>query len=522
VVFFVLLACVLVAGLSLDIAEREMRATIGAQQFDILSAAAADLEADIARKKSILRTVADGFDATQASCSEAQGALQRYNTLYEQFGNVVAFDDTGLLTANLRDRRFIGAERYPTRSYFADTMRTREGVLSAPFVSSLSNQPVILITEPVLDRHGRIVCILGGSINLEDPAFFGHITRLGPGQKGYLFAMTKEGLILHHPDQARLLKNVLAEGGTAVPATRAAMRDWEGWTVDRAKNGTLAVLTYKRMHHPDWILGAVYPADEAFRSVRVARRTAWIYAALVGLLAGVGGWYVTRSILRPLLTLRANVEHVESGQLDIEAFDLRRQDEVGALGRALYSLSAKWKAAEERLADLARVDSLTGLGNRRRLEEEAAQAIGRAHRSRHGLALAFLDIDHFKAINDTFGHAAGDSVLQEFAARLRATVRASDKVYRLAGDEFVIVYENLDPAAAELLTEKIVERIRVPFSLAGQMLNVRTSVGVALCGWGDSQCDLHGLLQRADEALYVAKRRGRNGYTILDLARAGQ
>jgi diguanylate cyclase (GGDEF)-like protein len=513
VVLLVLLACALVAGGSLNIAEREMRATIGAQQFDLLSAAAAYLDADISQKQTLLRTVAEGFDIT-LPCSQAQGVLKQYQALNDQFANVVAFDDTGLLAADLHDSRLIGAQRFHTRPYFEDTMRKRAGVLSEPFISVLSNAPVILITEPVLDRQGKIFCILGGSINLEQAAFFGQITRLSPGQTGYLYAITKDGLILHHPNKNRLLKNVLTEPGTPVPSTVAAMHGWEGWVVARTKIGIPALLTYKRMRHPEWILGAVYPAEEAFHSVRKGRRTAWIYAAFVALLAGFAGWYVTREILRPLFALKANVSDVESGQLAIEAFDLQRQDEVGELGRALYSLSAKWKAAEARLADLARVDPLTGLGNRRCLEEEAVHAIERAQRLQHSLALAFLDIDHFKDINDSLGHETGDGVLKEFGARLKAAIRASDNVYRLAGDEFVIVFENVESGAAtEHLAGKILKEVRRPFTLPGNTINVTASIGVVLCGWEGS--DLATLLRRADEALYDTKRRGRDGYTMV-------
>jgi diguanylate cyclase (GGDEF)-like protein len=416
----------------------------------------------------------------------------------------------------LRDSRQIGTKRFDTRRYFIDTMRKKEGVLSEPFVSALSKKPIILITEPILDKSGKIYCVLGGTIDLEQPAFFGQITRLSPGQTGYLYAITKDGLILHHPDKSRLLNNVMRELGSPTPSTVAAMHGWEGWVVGKTKRGVPALLTYKRMRNPEWILGAVYPTEEAFHSVTTGRRTAWFYAAFVGLLAGFAGWYVTRAILAPLLALTVNVGDVESGQLDIEAFDLQRQDEVGSLGRAFYSLSTKWKAAEARLADQARVDTLTGLGNRRCLEEEAVHAIDRAHRLKHSLAVAFLDIDHFKEINDNFGHEGGDSVLKEFGARLKTAVRASDNVYRLAGDEFVIVFENVDSNAAERLTEKILQKIRMPFPLVEHTIEVTTSIGLALCGWEKN--DLEKLLRRADEALYETKRRGRNGYTVVRLA----
>jgi diguanylate cyclase (GGDEF)-like protein len=128
----------------------------------------------------------------------------------------------------------------------------------------------------------------------------------------------------------------------------------------------------------------------------------------------------------------------------------------------------------------------------------------------------FLDIDHFKSINDTLGHAMGDDVLAEFARRLRASVRSTDTVVRLAGDEFVIVLENLDrPEAASTVARKVITCINAAaFELDGRSLNVTTSIGVAFhlpAGAGVTTAEL---LARADAALYRAKAAGRNTFVL--------
>jgi diguanylate cyclase (GGDEF)-like protein len=517
VVLLVLTACALVAGLALNIAERELQTTIGTQQFNLLSSAAAYLDADISSKQVLLRTIADNLANTGAASSDVQAMLEQYTAIRDEFATVVAFDNTGLLIADLRDRRRIGTQRFADRAYFKDTMRVQEGVISEPFVSKLSNKPVILITQPVYDRSGKIVLILGGSINLDQPTFFGQITRLRPGKTGYLFALTKSGMILQHPDTQRLLQNVLKEPGAAVESTVAAMAGWEGWTVARTKDGTPAVLAYKRMSSPDWILGVVYPVEEAFHGIHAARQTGWLYATIVALLAGFAGWYVTWILLGPLRALRAKVRAVESEDTDIESFDLTRRDEIGSLARAFYSLSAKRQEAEQQLANLARTDALTGLGNRRRLDEELPQAFDRARRLRRLLAVAFLDIDHFKTINDSLGHEAGDLVLKEFGHRLKAAMRATDQVYRLGGDEFVVVIEQLDSdTAAEVVAKKIIDAVRQPFLVGERSLDVTTSAGFSLCHWNTGDKDA--LMRDADGALYETKRRGRDGYTITGYA----
>jgi len=170
------------------------------------------------------------------------------------------------------------------------------------------------------------------------------------------------------------------------------------------------------------------------------------------------------------------------------------------------------KEVEEQLTRLARIDTLTGLANRRSFNETLQQALARAARHGRALALAYLDVDHFKRINDGHGHGVGDEVLKEFGERLRACVRASDLPARLSGDEFVVILEEIGGGEeAERIAAKIVAAMRAPFETGAGMLAVSASVGVAL--WVAGQ-DEDALLAAADGALYVAKANGRDGYAL--------
>jgi GGDEF domain-containing protein len=137
------------------------------------------------------------------------------------------------------------------------------------------------------------------------------------------------------------------------------------------------------------------------------------------------------------------VEDISAGRANISVFDVVRKDEFGHLSRAFYGLSQRREQAELELHRLATTDVLTGLNNRRMFDAFLPQALARAARSGQTVGLAILDIDHFKTINDTLGHPAGDQVLIEFSRRLTGAVRTTDTVARLAGDEFVIVFEQL-------------------------------------------------------------------------------
>jgi diguanylate cyclase (GGDEF)-like protein/PAS domain S-box-containing protein len=182
----------------------------------------------------------------------------------------------------------------------------------------------------------------------------------------------------------------------------------------------------------------------------------------------------------------------------------------------VYALThdmTRMKDVEEKLIQLTRIDSLTGIANRRMFVEALHLAIERARRSGAPMALAYLDIDHFKRINDTHGHAVGDLVLKKFAQRLQSNVRATDTVARLSGDEFVIILEDLNSEhEVTAVAAKIVDAVRLPFAAAGVPLAVTTSGGIALySGAGQTHEEL---LANADSALYAAKRNGRDGVTV--------
>jgi len=171
------------------------------------------------------------------------------------------------------------------------------------------------------------------------------------------------------------------------------------------------------------------------------------------------------------------------------------------------------KAAEDDLRQRAENDTLTGLPNRALFNDRIAGAMARAARSHQKLALLFLDLDHFKQVNDSHGHEAGDALLKETAARLHACVRGSDTVARLGGDEFTVVLEGLASRTdAEAIAAKIVEAMRVPMAFGDVTITTSTSIGVAMMREGET--DAAAFLHRSDEALYQAKRRGRDRFAV--------
>ncbi|MFL6682313.1 MAG: diguanylate cyclase domain-containing protein, partial [Burkholderiaceae bacterium] len=187
--------------------------------------------------------------------------------------------------------------------------------------------------------------------------------------------------------------------------------------------------------------------------------------------------------------------------------------------RGIYTLSTDvtaLKDTERELQRLARVDTLTGLANRRQFDELLEHALARYRRARRPLALIYLDIDRFKAINDTHGHGVGDAVLREFAARLESGLRETDVAARLSGDEFVVTLDGLSTREEAVgVATKLLHAIRVPMPVAGKTLDVTASMGLAWLD-GSTEVDAEALMVRADRALYRAKAAGRNGLTVAE------
>ncbi len=165
--------------------------------------------------------------------------------------------------------------------------------------------------------------------------------------------------------------------------------------------------------------------------------------------------------------------------------------------------------------DLAVTDPLTGLANRTRINDRVADLTAAPVRPGRLSAVLLIDLDRFKPINDTYGHEAGDAVLQAAGVALRSVIRGGDTAGRLGGDEFAVILRDLpDVVAAERVAQRLVEALRTPVVLGDLVLSVEASIGVAVLGPDSSEVDGDHLLRQADLAMYAAKRSGRSRYQL--------
>jgi diguanylate cyclase (GGDEF)-like protein/PAS domain S-box-containing protein len=197
------------------------------------------------------------------------------------------------------------------------------------------------------------------------------------------------------------------------------------------------------------------------------------------------------------------------------------RDEQGQVTHHIGSftdISAR-KAAEQQIQHMAHHDALTGLPNRFNLHHRLEQAVAGARRDCLQMAVMFIDLDHFKTINDTLGHPVGDALLTQVARQLRGCVRESDVVARLGGDEFVVAMIDIADAALQsvpAMARKISRQLSTPYRVAGQELHVTPSIGIAMFPADGSDVDT--LMKNADTAMYHAKAQGRHNFQFFTAA----
>ncbi|HVB49186.1 MAG TPA: EAL domain-containing protein, partial [Burkholderiales bacterium] len=204
-------------------------------------------------------------------------------------------------------------------------------------------------------------------------------------------------------------------------------------------------------------------------------------------------------------------ESLEASRAALERAVAERTAELEAANRRLEEEIAERKQAEQRARHLADHDALTALPNRRLLEDRLTQALALSYRNRQQTAVMFVDLDRFKNINDSLGHAVGDALLKEVARRLVQELRVGDTICRLGGDEFVVVLPEIKRSAdAANVAQKVIESVSRPLLLEGRELHVTPSIGMAV--FPDDGRDAETLIRNADAAMYHAKEMGRANY----------
>ena len=319
--------------------------------------------------------------------------------------------------------------------------------------------------------------------------------------------------ILEHPAAARLAQETEQFLGKAV---RQSATDEKRLAAHYAEWQRLAARLGMQVDDVsvEGINQATSDLEQASAAMQLARYKLIVVMVLVGLFLFAFIFLVRRHLIHPLQRIDHALSNLSADQ-PAPRFDTSRMLEIQAVEEAIREHHALLQQNEESrqvLEALANKDGLTGLMNRRHFMQTAEMELQRAQRYRRPVTVAMADLDYFKRLNDTYGHAAGDAVLRAFAEQVRETLRQSDLVCRYGGEEFAFLFPEISPDE----TARLAERLRVACVAHavplpdGRSVTATVSIGLA----DASECPIEIALKNADEALYEAKRLGRNRVVI--------
>lgn len=318
-------------------------------------------------------------------------------------------------------------------------------------------------------------------------------------------------------------EKILQQGGTS--------------TCEFEINGSNKVSALTRLKSQQWSIITSKPLDVIYSDSKVILISALLIATIMLFVTVVLGIVMTRQITRPISKLLSTINSFGSGDLNARA-NVETKDEIGTLAKAFNVMAitiheqtenleekikvrtADLELAYDKIKTLSNTDALTGCYNRRYLGEVLNKELLRSHRDNVFLSISMCDIDFFKKVNDTYGHAAGDLVLVEFASIIKEIIRKDvDQIFRYGGEEFVITLPNTPLNGAC----KLVERIRIAvekhlFIWENKTINVTASFGVtSICPSKAKLVSMEAFIGKADEMLYCAKNGGRNQYKAEEL-----
>ena len=444
---------------------------------------------------------------------------------------------TWIAIANPAGRVLAATDPASNGSDISTRSPTRDGIRGAgvgTLRDQVEDQRVMDLVQPIRDPDGTVVGLIAAQLawNWVRTIERAVITADSDG------AIRRETFLINSQDAV-----VFGPPGTvgltvAVPAAARARAGFYGWTVEHWP-------TAFDDPSDDFLTGAAFAAGDgspfglgsqpmrwsvlvreaqqvAFAPATALRNTIWLAGFGVALVFAVAGWMLGGMVTAPLARIAIAAERLRQGD-DVEIPRIRGPAELESLSaslRALVATLTRKQLALDDMEELALRDPLTGLLNRHGLRLKLEEAVAQAHTQQTSLMLFVADLDGFKAINDSLGHAAGDKLLCHVASRLTQALRAGDLVARIGGDEFVLALQapgGVEDRTAMAVAARAQQAIQAPFSVGGRSVQVGCSLGGACwpehAGSGGEtvsiSTEIDAVIAHADSELYAVKRSGK-------------
>lgn len=437
--------------------------------------------------------IADNMNEEETLMKEAVRLHEQANT----FNSVAIVNKEGLILA----RAPIGSSlkgRKVTSSQELQVIKSQKPTITKPYKTS-AGKVMIVISYPIFSTKGEYEGAINGTVYLNDSNFFEAILGKHYYDDGsYVFVVDSEGKIIHHQNRARVGDDVSDN-----EAVKQIMNGKSGAQTVTSKFGVDMLAGYSLVDKTNWGVIAQTPETVAANSVGKLVITMFLIQLPLIILSIIIAVFAAKKIAKPLESLAAftedSVDESEMGKLHhIDAWYYESRQIKTALIQSFTFLHSQVNL----FMDKSTIDPLTGVMNRRALDEILQQWIAKEQ----NFAVIMLDSDHFKNVNDTYGHAMGDEVLKYLAKNMKEVTREQDICCRFGGEEFIILLPETTIQEAYGIAERFRQNLEKTNSPYGRPITL--SAGVA--SFPETASNSADLLEAVDQALYEAKRKGRN------------
>jgi len=537
----IILLLLIVVGITCILISRNISTNIIKQQIsdnliNTTQSRANHIETLLGEYKGLTKTLATEIafrDALNENIIRAQRideVNQRIKTIietHEEISRISILDKEGIIIASSREGTGID------KSTHEAFLKGREGVFIGDLHLSLfTNKYVLSISASVL-LNNQFAGVLVINIDADKELFKITTDRTGLGETGEVYLVNKDGYMI---TPSRFIDEVLLKQKVDLKVYQHEEDDGDTIDIHIDYRGIEVLSVHTYIPEMDWYLIAQIDTEEAFAPITKLTQTLLLIFVIILFISIFISIFASRNITRPLRRLHKGTEEIMKGNLNYKV-GTSSPDEVGQLSRAFDEMTdnlkksreeleeysrnlekkvkertrdleidiEKRKKMEEKLKELARIDTLTGCYNRGYGLELLDRQIKLSHRSKSPLLLAFLDIDGFKAINDTFGHDEGDKVLKEVVKLLKSTLREIDIICRMGGDEFLLIFPDSSLKEAPLIKERLNKDLTKLNQTLKKSYKIELSIGLSCYDSANPQ-PMDELIRIADKKMYEEKK----------------
>ncbi|WFR60919.1 sensor domain-containing diguanylate cyclase [Paenibacillus amylolyticus] len=414
------------------------------------------------------------------------------------FNSVALADEEGLvLSISPYYESSIG--KHVSSKAAKEAISSQASYISEAFPVSQDQSRIVFLGEPVFNASGRFLGMIGGNIHLQEYNIlnlsFGNQLKYSDGS--YFFIVDKKGTLLFHPDEDRIGEDV--SKNTVV---QKLMNNQMGKARYKNLAGVDSLAGYYKVPLTSWGVVIVTPTQMVFDQLNNHIRMLLIYTAVPFLILTFFVVRFARRLASPFVMLADVINQMDKGTVKLPVIKSHWNREADILTHTVLQAMANFKNKSDQLTYDARTDVLTGINNRRVFDEVIQQWI----EEEIPFSLVIFDIDHFKSINDEFGHSAGDEVLKYVASLLRMSVSLNDVCFRFGGEEFVVLMRHCHSKQAY----ETAERIRITLEASVLPINRSVTISAGIAEYPLNSISATELFSLADSALYQAKAVGRN------------